>query len=505
MSIQSENTKIIKQISLIGCSIASSLIMNFLAQKLLQKKKAFNALKTTLFKEILQQKREQEEYQKHIENEKNNLLKQESVQPIIKKTQSINIENLLTNEQQKNDNQPNEPVKIYKICITGGPCSGKTSGVVLLAEKLRDEGFQVFTVPEAVPLLVNGGGMLDIQNLEENQQIAFYKSLMIEQAQLEDTFLGIAKLNNQNAIVLCERGLMDNSAYLSHHLWQELLNQMNINEFTIRDQRYDCVVHLVTSADGAEDFYNKQNTNGRRESPQEAINLDRKIQLAWFAHSVYFKMENELKFDQKLQQLVQTVRKQVGLPVQLKKFNKRYLIQNEKEFTQIMPKDLKIQKFFIEDNFVKTEINSQDPEYKFYIKIRRRGQESQYTYSWFQSEYRNGKQIGSQKKQLNFKEYLFMLSLCDKARQNLLKERICFMQNGLFYIIDTYENVKEGFSILKVKVQDENQPHVVPNFVKIIRDVTHEKGYRSRILAKKDWYAPEEDEEILNIRKDQYL
>jgi hypothetical protein len=42
--------------------------------------------------------------------------------------------------------------------------------------------------------------------------------------------------------------------------------------------------------------------------------------------------------------------------------------------------------------------------------------------------------------------------MCDLTKQNLLKERICFMQNGLFYMIDTYLNVKEGFSILKVKV-----------------------------------------------------
>jgi len=34
------------------------------------------------------------------------------------------------------------------------------------------------------------------------------------------------------------------------------------------------------------------------------------------------------------------------------------------------------------------------------------------------------------------------------------------------------------------------------------REVTGEKGYASRVLAKKDWYIPEGDEEVLNFRKD---
>lgn len=31
--------------------------------------------------------------------------------------------------------------QMYKICITGGPCAGKTSGLVLVAEKLFQDGF----------------------------------------------------------------------------------------------------------------------------------------------------------------------------------------------------------------------------------------------------------------------------------------------------------------------------------------------------------------------------
>lgn len=64
--------------------------------------------------------------------------------------------------------------KIIKICITGGPCAGKTSGLAFLSEKLRDEdGFHVFIVPEAATLLANGGGMLDFAGHSQEDLITF--------------------------------------------------------------------------------------------------------------------------------------------------------------------------------------------------------------------------------------------------------------------------------------------------------------------------------------------
>lgn len=54
-----------------------------------------------------------------------------------------------------------EQRNITKVCLTGGPCAGKTSGLAYLSEKLRDDDINVFMVPEAATLLANGGGMLD--------------------------------------------------------------------------------------------------------------------------------------------------------------------------------------------------------------------------------------------------------------------------------------------------------------------------------------------------------
>lgn len=39
----------------------------------------------------------------------------------------------------------------------GGPCSGKTTALTHLADRLSASGFRVFRVPEAATLLINGG------------------------------------------------------------------------------------------------------------------------------------------------------------------------------------------------------------------------------------------------------------------------------------------------------------------------------------------------------------
>jgi hypothetical protein len=75
------------------------------------------------------------------------------------------------------------------------------------------------------------------------------------------------------------------------------------------------------------------------------------------------------------------------------------------------------------------------------------------------------------------------------------------MWENVFYMADNYVNMRDHFSLLKIRLLDDKVP-THPPFVKIAREVTHEKGYTSKVLAKKNWYAPDGDEDILKFRKD---
>lgn len=48
---------------------------------------------------------------------------------------------------------------------------------------------------------------------------------------------------------------------------------MGWNLFQLRDKRYDAIVHMITAADGATDFFNKSN-EARYESIEQAIIVD---------------------------------------------------------------------------------------------------------------------------------------------------------------------------------------------------------------------------------------
>ena len=52
---------------------------------------------------------------------------------------------------------------------------------------------------------------------------------------------------------------MDGKAYLNDELWEAMLRQYDLNENKLRDLRYDLVIHLSTTADGAEEFYSHLN------------------------------------------------------------------------------------------------------------------------------------------------------------------------------------------------------------------------------------------------------
>lgn len=94
------------------------------------------------------------------------------------------------------------------------------------------------------------------------------------QVALEDSFIEIGKLagsHGSDVVILIDRGLMDGSAYVSRTLWQALMDDMGVSMVQIRDNRYDAIIHMVTAADGADQFYESlESGEPRYESIEEA-------------------------------------------------------------------------------------------------------------------------------------------------------------------------------------------------------------------------------------------
>ncbi len=62
---------------------------------------------------------------------------------------------------------------------------------------------------------------------------------------------------------------MDISAYLSPQQWQDIIGEIGYTQTQLRDERYDAILHLVSAADGAEQFYTTSNNAQRLEKADE--------------------------------------------------------------------------------------------------------------------------------------------------------------------------------------------------------------------------------------------
>ena len=93
---------------------------------------------------------------------------------------------------------------------------------------------------------------------------------------------------DDRVVILCDRGVMDAYSSMDRQTWQALLDETGWSNTQLRDKRYDIVLHLVTAADGAEEFYWKEGHETKNEDSEEALKADRRTQQAWVGHPAFW-------------------------------------------------------------------------------------------------------------------------------------------------------------------------------------------------------------------------
>ena len=209
----------------------------------------------------------------------------------------------------------NSPKRLFWIAITGGPCAGKTS-LINKIERIKNlfEGCLLLLVPEAATILNKGN--MTFHNAGGDS--TFQEQILNLQLQLEEsariTANGYLKKEpNKKVVVICDRGLLDGAAYFEdQEKFDVILNRRSI---TREDAlaRYVAVIHLVSTAVGAIDFYTTSDGTPRSEKPSEAVELDKKCCEIWSKHPHFFKIDNSFKFYDKLEKAVATIYEIVGV------------------------------------------------------------------------------------------------------------------------------------------------------------------------------------------------
>jgi len=149
------------------------------------------------------------------------------------------------------------------------------------------------------------------------------------QKAFEENIMRIAKNCGRKAVIIFDRGCLDIKAYLPDKIWQSVLQETGDSEPALLES-YDAVIHLVTAAKGAEQFYTTQNNTVRTESIDQARVMDDKVMNAWLGHRNHIVIENSAtqSFDDKINRVIAAVSNIVGLTAP-QTTKKMYMIDDE--------------------------------------------------------------------------------------------------------------------------------------------------------------------------------
>lgn len=178
-------------------------------------------------------------------------------------------------------------------------------------------------------MLNRAGVSIANANLDSPRVLRFQINLMKLQITLEDIFteIGSDLYPEDQVVILCDRGVMDGAAYMTKPMWQALLDETGWSNTQLRDKRYDMVLHLITAADGAKDYYSSDSNQSRYEGLEAAIATDKKTQLCWFGHPRFSIIDNSLPgFNNKIKRCLDRIFHYLGLP-KANTFYKKFLLR----------------------------------------------------------------------------------------------------------------------------------------------------------------------------------
>ncbi len=356
--------------------------------------------------------------------------------------------------------------KITKVVLTGGPCAGKTTALAKVVEHFSNLGYQVFTVPEVPTMFAVGG----VDYLTKNQSLFYQaeKATLQMQLEIEDRFESIAAESEKPVLLVCDRGTMGISVYLSPETWQAITREVDVPVEKLRDARYDAVLHLVTAADGAAEFYTTSNNEARTEGVDLACSLDKKLRGAWTGHPHLRVISNSENFENKIRRVLREISKVLGLPEP---------IENERKFKVELVGEIPNA---IESDIVQTYLLSEPGTV---VRLRKRMMNGSYVYLQTTTKVISDTERLETERNISYNQYVSMLAMADPSRKSIHKIRKSFIWEGQYYELDQFIDPDPGFSVLEMDSKAQGEETKFPPFIKVLEDVTGNQDYYNINLA----------------------
>ena len=179
-------------------------------------------------------------------------------------------------------------MNIYKIVLTGGPCAGKTKVFDYVKNELEKDNYYVISVPEtAREKILNG-----IVPYNDREHTLKFQDYMLQYQSLKEDIAYDYALNikdkdfkfikdKKGIVILYDRSMLDNRAYLPLYDFENLLDKYNYKELDILS-KYDLVIDLISTATLKQEAY--VTDEARSESKEVSAQLDEYTTHSYLLH-----------------------------------------------------------------------------------------------------------------------------------------------------------------------------------------------------------------------------
>ncbi len=373
--------------------------------------------------------------------------------------------------------------EIPMIAIGGGPCAGKTTYLSFVKEKLSDFNLMVFLLPETATILINSGFDPRIFKGEEEllkiQEAIFNTQLNLEE-QWTDTVNKLrCHLNNkQKPVIICDRGIKDIEDYLPIRCagYFETLAKCRSHNTADLMNKYKGVIHLVTAADGAEQFYTLENNQARRETAEEARIVDKRIQNCWVGHPHLKVIDNSTGFESKMKRALATTCRFLDIPVPME-IERKFLVKEISRSKMPQHQKIEIEQFYL---------NSTEGEE---LRLRKRGYDGSFFYFLTRKKGTSDPMVRHEtERMIPHYEFLALSKNYDPSKKVIIKERICFLYKFQYFELDFFRKPDrlKDLILLEIELTEQNDKVEIPGWIKIEKEVTDDPTYSNFSLASKD-------------------
>lgn len=355
---------------------------------------------------------------------------------------------------------------IVKIVLTGGPCAGKTTMLEKIKKHFTENGVRVLVVSEtATDLLFGGISPFNMDNI-------MFQYIVTKTMQFKESMMMLAAqtVPEENVLIVCDRGQMDNTAYMTDSQLCELMKKLDTNTVQMRDA-YDAVFHLETAAKYSESEYDRNSvTNSERyEKACEAIELDNKIINAWVGHMHFRLIPAFSDFNKKGERLISGIESVIGKNAHLE-IERKFLIKRPpKSVLQALPfcRKIDIEQCYINDGNRK-------------FRVRKRGEGGNYIYRLTEKKKISDITQEEYEHSISESEYETYSANCEAK---LEKTRYCIVYDTKYFELDVYPYSNEH-ALIEIEMLSEDETFNLPDFVDVIEEVTHKKQYRNSAIAR---------------------